>query len=158
MTRKKKLALAAAAGMLGWAGYSYAEMNKPIPPVEDTDAYGKSLMARFGQEELWGTWREEVLHLEGRDLQLYHFESKPEDPVMVFIPGTAVYALLYLEYMYKLSRQGFNVVGFDPAGHGRSSGKRGSYTLGSQVEDARAVIGHAIVGWWRSMPRRPTRA
>jgi len=144
MAFKKKAAAAAASGMLGWAGYSYYEMNRPVPPVEETDAYGKALMGRFGQEGLWGTWKDEVLRLEGRDLHLYHFESKPEDPVMVFIPGTAVYALLYLEFMYKLSRQGFNVVGFDPKGHGRSSGKRGSYTLGSQVEDAREVIGHAI--------------
>jgi alpha-beta hydrolase superfamily lysophospholipase len=144
MRLKKKVSLATAASMLGWVGYSYANINKPIPPVEETDAYGRSLMSRFGQEDLWGTWREEVLHVGDNDLQLYHFESKPDDPVMVFIPGTAVYALLYLEYMYKLSRQGFNVVGFDPAGHGRSSGKRGSYTLGSQVEDAQAVIGHAI--------------
>ena len=144
MTLKRKAAVAAASGMLGWAGYSYYEMNRPVPPIDEINAYGRSLMARFGQEELWDTWTDEVLHLDGRDLHLYHFASRPEDPVMVFIPGTSVYALLYLEFMSKLCGQGFNVVGFDPKGHGRSSGKRGSYTLASQVEDAREVIGHAI--------------
>lgn len=133
-----------AMGMLGWIGYSYRMMNKPIPSDEEFEAYFKSLLRNVGIENLWGTWREEVLSLPGRDLRLYHFESRPEDPVMVFIPGTAVYALLYLEFMYKLSREGFNVVGFDPTGHGRSSGKRGSYTLGTQVDDARAVVDHAI--------------
>jgi Lysophospholipase len=62
---------------------------------------------------------------------------------MVFVPGTSVYALLYVEFMYKLSREGFNVVGVDPRGHGMSSGKRGVYTLGELVEDALAAVDHA---------------
>jgi hypothetical protein len=52
MRLKKKVSLATAASMLGWVGYSYANINKPIPPVEETDAYGRSLMSRFGQEDL----------------------------------------------------------------------------------------------------------
>lgn len=142
--KTRRVAGAAAMGMLGWGAYSYAKMNNPVPADEVFDAYGRKLFREFGKEELWGTWREEVLPLEGRDLRLYHFESTPRDPVMVFIPGTSVYALLYLDYMHQLNRQGFNVVGFDPMGHGRSGGRRGSYTLATQVDDARAVIGHAI--------------
>lgn len=143
--RKSRLAAgAAAAGMLGWVSYSLAKMNKPVPRDEEFHEYGRSLMSNVGMKHLWGTWREELLPLPGRDLMLYHFESFPMDPVVVFVPGTSVYALLYLEFMHKLSRRGFNVVGFDPTGHGRSGGKRGSYTLGTQVEDARAVIGRAV--------------
>lgn len=57
---------------------------------------------------------------------------------MVHVPGTGSFALLYTEYMYKLSKQSFNVVGLDPRGHGASSGKRGFTRWGS---------------WWR-MPWR----
>lgn len=135
---------AAAAGTAGWAAYSYKKMNKAIPSDEEAKAYAKSLMARVGLGELFDTWREEKLPVGDRELRLYHFESKPGDPTMVFVPGTSVYALLYVEYMYKLSRQGFNVVGFDPRGHGMSSGRRGVYTLGELVDDALAVIDHAI--------------
>jgi pimeloyl-ACP methyl ester carboxylesterase len=135
---------AATMGMLGWVAYSYAKMNKAVPPDEEIEAYARSLLGRVGLEALYGTWREEVLPVEGRELHLYHFESKPGDPVMVFIPGTSVYALLYTEFMYKLSREGFNVVGFDPRGHGKSGGKRGVYTLGELADDTRAVIDHAI--------------
>ncbi|MBU1670330.1 MAG: lysophospholipase [Actinobacteria bacterium] len=142
--RIRRAAGAAAIGMLGWASYSYKMMNKPLPTDEEFDTYGRKLFRDFGKEELWGTWREEVLQLEGRDLRLYHFESSPADPVMVFIPGTSVYALLYLDFMSQLSRQGFNVVGYDPTGHGKSSGKRGGYTLTTQLDDARAVITHAV--------------
>ncbi|MFH1150915.1 MAG: alpha/beta fold hydrolase [Actinomycetota bacterium] len=139
----RRAAGAAAIGMLGWAAYSCKMMNKPLPTDEELDAYGRRLFRDFGKEELWGTWREEVLSLEGRDLRLYHFESSPADPVMVFIPGTSVYALLYLDFMSQLSRQGFNVVGYDPTGHGKSTGRRGGYTLATQLDDARAVIAHA---------------
>lgn len=130
-------------GIGAWAAYSYRMMNKPVPTEDEARAYARSLMERVGLGELYGTWEEEWLELGDRRLALYHFKSDPGDPVMVFVPGTSVYALLYIEYMYKLSRRGFNVVGFDPRGHGMSSGKRGVYTLGQLVEDARAVISHA---------------
>jgi pimeloyl-ACP methyl ester carboxylesterase len=135
---------AAAVGMAGWSAYSYLKMSRPVPSEEEAKAYAKSLLARIGLEELYESWSEEELDLGDRKLALYHFKSDPGDPAMVFVPGTGVYALLYAEYMFKLSRQGFNVVGFDPRGHGMSTGKRGVYTLGQLVEDARAVIDHAI--------------
>jgi pimeloyl-ACP methyl ester carboxylesterase len=130
--------------MAGWAAYSYKMMNKPVPSDEEARAYARSLLARVGMEELYDTWRDEKLQVGDRELRLYHFESKPGDPTVVFVPGTSVYALLYIEYMYKLSQQGFNVVGLDPRGHGLSSGKRGVYTLGELVEDTMAAIDHAI--------------
>lgn len=144
MKNMTRIGGAAAAGMVGWAAYSYAKMNKPVPPDEEVKAYARSLLERVGLGQFYDSWTEDVLGLGDRRLALYHFKSDPGDPVMVFVPGTSVYALLYTEYMYKLSKQGFNVVGFDPRGHGRSSGKRGVYTLGKLVEDALAVIDYAI--------------
>jgi pimeloyl-ACP methyl ester carboxylesterase len=144
MKKVVRAAGAAAAGMAGWLAYSYAKMNKPVPPDEEARAYARSLLEKVGLGELYDTWTEERLELGDRTLATYHFKGKPGDPVMVFVPGTSVYALLYTEYMFKLSKQGFNVVGFDPRGHGMSSGKRGVYTLGRLVEDALAVIDYAI--------------
>lgn len=144
VSKVKKAAGAAAAGLAGWAAYSYAMMNRKVPSEEEARAYAASLLIRVGMGDLYGTWEEEWLELGDRRLALYHFRSQPGDPAMVFVPGTSVYALLYTEFMHKLSRQGFNVVGFDPRGHGMSSGKRGVYTLGQLAEDALAVIDHAI--------------
>ncbi len=143
MKNRTLVAGAAAAGMAGWAGYSYAKMNKVVPTEEEALAYTRSLLEDLGLGELYGTWSADTLELSGRTLAVYHFESGPGDPVMVFVPGTSVYALIYTEYMYKLSRLGFNVVGFDPRGHGMSTGKRGVYTLGQVVDDAMAVIDYA---------------
>jgi len=42
-----------------------------------------------------------------------------------------------------LAERGFNVVGFDPRGHGRSGGARGSYTIPELVDDLAAVVDYA---------------
>jgi len=142
-----KVRQTAAVGALGaasWAGYSWKVMNKPLPNVEELDSYLDWLTGLVGMPEIRSSYREEVLQAGGRGLRLYHFESQPDDPVVVFIPGTSVYTLLYGEFMLKLSRAGFNVIGFDPRGHGMSEGKRGVYTLGELVDGARAVVDHAI--------------
>ena len=144
MKKLRAAGTVAALGMLGWAAYSYLEMNKPLPSDEELEAYAESLFNQAGLGEYMNTWREEVLRANGRELHIYFFDAAPEDPALVFVPGTGVYALLYTEFMHRLSEEGFNVIGLDPRGHGKSSGKRGSYTLGGLVEDARAVIDHAF--------------
>jgi pimeloyl-ACP methyl ester carboxylesterase len=130
--------------MAGWVAYSYRMMNKPILTGEEAQAHRRSLLTTMGIPELMNTWREEVLPLGDAELHLYHFESKPGDPVVLHAPGTGAFALLHTKYMYELSQRGFNVVGLDPRGHGASSGKRGVYTLGGLVDDALAVIDHAV--------------
>lgn len=141
----KKSAKAAALGALGtgaFTAYSWKAMNRPLPKREELDAYLEWLTGVVEMPEIRTSYREEVLQAHGNGLRLYHFESQPGDPAVVFIPGTSVYALLYGEFMLKLSRAGFNVIGFDPRGHGMSGGYRGVYTLGELVDDARAVIAH----------------
>jgi len=144
MNKLRAAGAAAALGMLGWAAYSYREMNKPLPSDQEIEAYAQALFNQAGLGKYMNTWREEVLEADGRELHIYFFDAAPGDPALVFVPGTGVYALLYTEFMHKLSREGFNVIGLDPRGHGKSSGKRGSYTLGGLVADARAVIDHAF--------------
>lgn len=65
-------------------------------------------------------------------------------PTVVFVPGTAIYALCYSEFLYKLYQRGFNVVGFDPRGHGRSEGPRGDYTVEELMRDTHGAISYAI--------------
>ncbi len=131
-----------AAGAVGWLGWSWRLWNRPLPPEDEVRKYAQELMGRLGLGDLYMSWEEEEIKGPAGKLQLYHFRSRPDDPVVVFVPGTSVYAILYVEFMYLLSKEGFNVVGFDPRGHGMSEGKRGVYTIGQLVEDALAVIRH----------------
>lgn len=76
-------------------------------------------------------------------LHLTVFPAGKNKPAVVFVPGTAVYAMIYFEFMNKLYKQGFNVIGFDPRGHGMSSGHRGDYTINEIVDDTLAVVQYA---------------
>jgi len=81
---------------------------------------------------------------DGNKLQLYIFESTPQDPVVVFVPGTGCYAMAYASFIMSLCQEGFNVISFDPRGHGLSEGMRGSYDINELVRDTQAVISYAI--------------
>jgi len=59
------------------------------------------------------------------------------------MPGTSAYALIYGEFLKALADRGYNVVGFDPRGHGRSGGERGSYTIPELVSDMKAAVEYA---------------
>lgn len=48
--------LAAAAGMAGWAAYSYKMMNKPILTGEEAEAHARSLLTNMGIGELKDTF------------------------------------------------------------------------------------------------------
>lgn len=69
-------------------------------------------------------------------------EGSPRATV-VFIPGTAVYGLIFADFLAALADAGLNVVSVDPRGHGLSRGKRGSYTIPDLVTDARAAVRYA---------------
>ena len=88
-------------------------------------------------------YSETYIEANGIKLHLDVFSSEKNSPTIVFIPGTSVYAKFYIESMYKLFKQGFNVIGFDPRGHGLSSGPRGDYTINEIVDDTLAVVKYA---------------
>jgi len=80
---------------------------------------------------------------DGLQLHLDMIEVGRGRPTVVFMPGTNAYAMLYGEFLSALADHGYNVVGFDPRGHGRSQGARGSYTLPELVSDMRNVVAFA---------------
>ena len=81
---------------------------------------------------------------DGLKIHVDVYEHDPYAPTIVFIPGTAIYALCYGELLYKLGMSGFNIVAFDPRGHGQSEGTRGDYTISEIMKDAENVITYAI--------------
>jgi alpha-beta hydrolase superfamily lysophospholipase len=89
---------------------------------------------RFEQD--WVTSGDLRLHLDV-------IEADGKRPTVVFMPGTNAYAVLYGEFLAALADKGYNIVGFDPRGHGRSEGARGSYTLPELMADMRAAVRYA---------------
>lgn len=89
-------------------------------------------------------FKNDYTYSDGLKISLDIIDANRNAPTVVFIPGTAVYALCYAEIMAKVSEAGFNVIGLDPRGHGRSEGERGDYTFEEVVRDTQSVITYAI--------------
>jgi len=81
---------------------------------------------------------------DGLKLHVDVYEYDQQAPTIVFIPGTAIYGLCYGDLLYQLAQTGYNIVAFDPRGHGQSEGLRGDYTITEIMKDAENVITYAI--------------
>lgn len=62
---------------------------------------------------------------------------------VVFVGGLSNHAFGYADFEHKLAQRGWNVIGVDLRGHGRSSGKRGDFTIEMVVEDLAAAVAYA---------------
>jgi alpha-beta hydrolase superfamily lysophospholipase len=89
-------------------------------------------------------FKSETVVSDGLKLHLDVYEHDKKAPTVVFVPGTAIYALCYAEMLYKLGQAGYNVIGLDPRGHGQSEGNRGDYTIPELMTDVENTISYAI--------------
>ena len=137
-------AVGAVTGAVAYKGYRDYYRPGPLPAASEIDSYLDSLFVRMGLPGLRHQIEEDSIECKGDRLHLDVFPSDASRRAIVFVPGTSLYALAYAEYMHKMRLLGFNVVGFDPRGHGRSGGRRGSCTLDTLLEDAAAVVGYAM--------------
>lgn len=77
-------------------------------------------------------------------LHLDVYESEGTKKVILFLPGMGCYAGIYQEFLVALASQGFNVVGIDIAGHGRSEGMRGKFTFDEIMQNVSDLISYAL--------------
>ncbi|MCC7105121.1 MAG: alpha/beta fold hydrolase [Chloroflexi bacterium] len=80
----------------------------------------------------------------GERLHLDVYPSQPSDPAVIFMPGTGKYAAPYGPFLEALSGRGYQVIGIDPRGHGRSDGVRGDFTVEQLVQNVRDVLTFAL--------------
>jgi alpha-beta hydrolase superfamily lysophospholipase len=73
-------------------------------------------------------------------LHLDVYRAAKKDPVILFFPGIGTYSEIYCEFLYSLSRKGYNVIGMDPRGHGYSGGERGLYSVKDTEKDIAQVV------------------
>jgi pimeloyl-ACP methyl ester carboxylesterase len=119
-------------------------MRDALTTDEGLSSYFDSLFELAGLPGVREQIEEDQLENGGLELHLDLFLSEPSDPALVFFPGTSVYSIFYAEFMHKMRLEGFNVVGIDPGGHGRSEGRRGSYTISSLLSDAQAAVTYCV--------------
>lgn len=108
-----------------------------------TEEFKQYYLDKRKMPEILNTWEETWIDNQGVKLPALIYAAQAGAPTVVFIPGTSAQAFVYIELLYKLNQAGFNTIGFDPRGHGRSQWPRGDYTLEEHVEDAYAVCRYA---------------
>ena len=107
------------------------------------EEYFEHVASSLGFPNLHEHFRSDYFVSDGLKLHADVLTYDKSAPTVVFIPGTAIYALCYAEFLYKLHQRGFNVIGFDPRGHGRSQGARGDYTVEELMRDTHSAISYA---------------
>ena len=128
---------------LSWYAISRMQVNKKIPEQAAIQTAFDNYLQKEKISVDLNSFKETYIEANGHRLHLTIFSVSKNAPTLVFIPGTSVYAKFYIEFMYKMYLQGFNVVGFDPHGHGLSTGLRGDYTISEIVDDTLAVVKYA---------------
>lgn len=146
MDRKRVVKVAATALLGAVAIKEYVDYYRPgaLPTPEMLAPYFDSWFETIGLAGLASQIESDSVTCDGLKLHLDIFEAGEGAPALVFVPGTSAYALFYAEFMHKMRLLGYNVIGLDPRGHGRSEGRRGSYTIDTLLRDADATVSYAV--------------
>jgi alpha-beta hydrolase superfamily lysophospholipase len=132
------------AANLAWFGASRWYQSRRLPDECTIRAFQAATLRSLGIDpNVQRRVEEDYVDSAGRCIHVDVLVGEPGAPTIVFVPGTAAYARIYLEFLVALNDRGFNVVGMDPRGHGRSSTPRGHFTLDDIVTDALAVARYA---------------
>ena len=127
-----------------WYAGSRMYQNRKLPDEKTIREYQDDMMKRILKINIDRTLVEETyINANGYKLHLSIGTAGKNAPTLVFIPGTTAYAQVYAQFLYEMDKRGFNVIGFDPRGHGQSSGPRGDYTMSGLVDDLLAVVKYA---------------
>ena len=118
--------------------------NRPTPDNERYRAYFKHLARTLELEHISDLFEGDYILSDDLYLHLDILTYNANAPTVILVPGTGLYALCYANLMHLIYEQGFNVVGLDPRGHGRSEGRRGDYTIDELVRDVQAAVTYAI--------------
>ena len=106
--------------------------------------YFEHIVETVGFPPVHKYFKSDTVISDGIKIHVDVFEFDASAPTLVFIPGTAIYGLCYGDLLYKLGQTGYNIVSFDPRGHGQSEGARGDYSITDIMTDAGNVITYAI--------------
>jgi len=87
--------------------------------------------------------RPDAVQANGKKIHMDIYETDKSHPVVLFIPGMGCYAGLYGDFLRLLAERGFNVIGMDPPGHGRSEGRRGIFTFSEVMGGISDVVSYA---------------
>lgn len=128
---------------LAWFTFSYVKVYQGLPDDRAIDRFQENHDDILNLKAVRPLLEESYIEANNFRLHLDILANGRGMPTVVFIPGTSVYAQTYMNFLQGMNANGFNVIAFDPRGHGRSSGPRGDYTIDEIVTDTLAVVDYA---------------
>ncbi|MDD4907816.1 MAG: alpha/beta fold hydrolase [Candidatus Omnitrophica bacterium] len=88
--------------------------------------------------------KDAYINSSGLKIHLLILEDQKDSPVIIFVHASGFYAQHYIELLTLLNQRGFNVIGVDLEGHGKSEGKRGDFTFKEVVGNIYDTTTYAI--------------
>ncbi len=85
-----------------------------------------------------------MINSTGTKIALSIYESKKENPCIVFVPGTMSHPLLYDDFLSLLPDRGFNVIGIHLISHGKSPREKMLYSFEDMIENVLDAITYCI--------------
>ena len=128
---------------LVWYAASYSYKGRGLPDKIKAKEYQAKYLKKMNITVDTRVMEETDIDANGFKIHLTVFPVGQKAPTLVFMPGTMLYAQSYIEFMYGMYKQGFNVIGIDMRGHGMSSGPRGDYSINDLVDDMLAGVNYA---------------
>ena len=96
------------------------------------------------------SYKNDIIYYDKIPLHLTIYERGTQAPSLIFIHGMSMHAGAYAttipnaNFLAALSAQGFNVIGLDLQGHGRSGGTRGLFTYHELMGNIQCTVDYAI--------------
>ncbi len=105
----------------------------------------ESCVNEINPQEVREVVQEEYMDFHGVPIHLdiYAKGIPPSAPTLIWCPGTSAYSRLYQEFLLRMWKHGYRVVGVDQIGHGKSGGERGHFTMQLLIEVMQAAITYA---------------
>lgn len=95
-------------------------------------------------QSVYKGYKEALINSTGTQIALSIYESKRDDPCVVFIPGTMTHPLFYDELLVLIAEKGFNVVGLHLISHGKSPREKAVFSFSDMLENVKDTISFCI--------------
>lgn len=116
-------------------------------PLQHAGQSGRSAGQRLLNASGYEGYRETLIESGERPIALSLYESGPQSPCAVFLPGTMTHPLLYDDFQACLARAGWNVAGVHFVSHGKSPRCTRRYTFDELAGNARDAVAWCAAHW-----------
>lgn len=72
------------------------------------------------------------------------YESKKENPTIIFLPGTMVHPLFYDDFLSSVASNGYNVIGVHFINHGKSPREVKRFVLNDLIQNTKDTISYTV--------------